>query len=115
MSLGLVNDWLRECQKTHEKCSENYGFTPTRLIYASEQDACLKLRLVSSAELSGPITYFTLSHYWGSGSHVKLCRENMVSFFTNIPTDDLSKTFIDGVQITLRLHCSYLWIDGLCI
>jgi hypothetical protein len=39
----------------------------------------------------------------------------MVSFFTNIPTDDLSKTFIDAVQVTLRLRCSYLWIDSLCI
>jgi hypothetical protein len=57
----------------------------------------------------------TLSHCWGGRSHIKLTMDNTEDFQSNIPCDDLPKTFLEAISVVKHLGIAYLWIDALCI
>lgn len=59
--------------------------------------------------------YATLSHCWGKYEFVKLVEESVGSFMTEVPVEELTKTFRDAIKITRNLGLEYLWIDSLCI
>jgi hypothetical protein len=69
--------------------------------------------LVSGSECKGD--YATLSHCWGSKQIITATRQSIAAFRTNVPWDQLSKTFQDAILISQALGLSYLWIDSLCI
>jgi hypothetical protein len=56
-----------------------------------------------------------LSHCWGTIKIVKTTTQTIASFKTEVPLDQLPKTFRDAVDICRSLGIIYLWIDSLCI
>jgi hypothetical protein len=71
--------------------------------------------LVEGADIPDQVEYLTLSHRWGSASHIQLKKDNLESFKTSIALDKVSRTFNDVCEIVRRLGHEYLWIDSLCI
>ncbi|KAH8654616.1 heterokaryon incompatibility, partial [Tricladium varicosporioides] len=59
--------------------------------------------------------YLTLSHCWGGGNNFKLQAGNLKHLKSEIPLDQLPRTFRDAMVITKVLGYRYLWIDSLCI
>lgn len=88
---------------------------PTRLIKIGNTPNP-EVHLVSSHELD-PQTcrYATLSHCWGGGLPIRLLRENLEEFRSDIPWDSLPKTFQETVVALKQLNIEYVWIDALCI
>ena len=111
-SLLLPHRWLSQCRETHEACRETQPVTPpTRLIKIDEQVP----RLCISAEQGDCSVYATLSHCWGKLKFLRLRKDNTHSLMAAIPSDGLTKTFQDAIEIARRLGFSWLWIDSLCI
>ncbi|KAN0117032.1 Heterokaryon incompatibility protein (HET) domain containing protein [Hyaloscypha variabilis] len=112
----LMKKWLYVCQNSHTKCEQNKPLDrqlPTRLIEVGDTD--MDLRLCETLGLPQELQYLTLSHCWGGKVFTTLTRENFEQFLSHIPTESLSKTFRDAIEVTRRLGFKYLWIDSLCI
>ncbi|EWY89974.1 hypothetical protein FOYG_07612 [Fusarium oxysporum NRRL 32931] len=71
--------------------------------------------LVLRENLGQILRYACLSHCWGKIKIVKTTTQTIGSFKTEVPLDQLSKTFRDAVDICRSLGIIYLWIDSLCI
>ncbi|KAF5253701.1 hypothetical protein FANTH_1393 [Fusarium anthophilum] len=71
--------------------------------------------LVLREDLGQKLRYACLSHCWGKISIVKTTNQTIASFKTEVPLDQLPKTFRDAVDICRSLGITYLWIDSLCI
>jgi hypothetical protein len=56
-----------------------------------------------------------LSHCWGSHKPFTLLQSNLSSLMNDIPVANLARSFLDAAIVTLKMGCSYLWIDSLCI
>jgi hypothetical protein len=84
---------------------------PTRLIKIDEQS--LRLRL--TADLGDKPQHATLSHCWGKVNPFKLLQGNLESLQQGIPTEKLSKTFRDAIEICREIGVRYIWIDSFCI
>jgi hypothetical protein len=56
-------------------------------------------------------TFFT----GGKLTFLRLLKENISLFMDHIPLVELSKTFLDAIEIARGLGFSWLWIDSLCI
>lgn len=112
-TLNLAKSWLENCMQCHQACrpQETEQTWPTRLIEIESSSP----RLVSSSGLPGRFKYATLSHCWGTYQYLRLLKGNLRSFYHEIPTHSLSKTFTDSITIAKHLGMSYLWIDSLCI
>jgi hypothetical protein len=116
-SVLLPRRWLTECRTKHEACNLSLNpkgqhvKPPTRLIKIDEEipRLCLSVQQDSCSE------YATLSHCWGGLEFLKLMTCNISPLMTEIPCEDLSKTFRDAIEIARRLGFSWLWIDSLCI
>jgi hypothetical protein len=72
-------------------------------------------RLRDGNTLPSSTHYLTLSHCWGRERIFTLLRSNFESFYQNIDTAKLPKTFQDALWMTRRLGFKHLWIDSLCI
>ncbi|EWZ36568.1 hypothetical protein FOZG_10561 [Fusarium oxysporum Fo47] len=110
-----IQSWIKECVGTHEGCrsqiqDQSASFTcPKRLLDLSNGT------LVLRENLGQNLRYACLSHCWGKINIVKTTTQTIGSFKTEVPLDQLSKTFRDAVDICRGLGIIYLWIDSLCI
>ncbi|PMD17112.1 HET-domain-containing protein, partial [Hyaloscypha hepaticicola] len=61
--------------------------------------------------------YATLSHCWGSMSHIRYqaTTSTLLSLKERIPYKDLPRTYCDAISVCRALKIRYLWIDSLCI
>ncbi|KAN0112496.1 hypothetical protein V8E51_005447 [Hyaloscypha variabilis] len=116
-----VSQWLKECETTHRACASALSpsgttFVPRRLIQVDTGDDS-QVRLV---EMRIPVKkatcYATLTHCWGTRYHFpKTTSSNYQKFQMTIPLPNLSRNFIDAINVTRALGICYLWIDALCI
>ena len=114
--LILARTWFFRCTQGHDQCdrSRNRQFYPMRLIDVRGDSP----RLVISAEerdgLSGP--YATLSHRWSSLSKkFTLTTEILSQFRNSIPTEQISPTLRDAINVCKALEVPYIWMDTMCI
>jgi hypothetical protein len=115
--------WLINCITHHPKCREHHSqqsstdWLPTRLIDVGLPGNIQLPQLILSSELKSESnnSYATLSHRWTSTHVVKLESSNIDSFRQCIPSESLSRTFVDAITVTRALGIRYLWIDSLCI
>ncbi|KAH7186800.1 heterokaryon incompatibility protein-domain-containing protein [Fusarium oxysporum] len=119
--LELAKEWLNGCLTAHEACHNwshptGSGFLPTRLVkVAGFRTTVFSTRLCLGKDLPPGTRYLTLSHCWGGADIVKLTKDSLPSFSSDIPLQRLPQNFKDAAAITLFLGCEYLWIDSLCI
>ncbi|KAG7414193.1 hypothetical protein Forpe1208_v008168 [Fusarium oxysporum f. sp. rapae] len=110
-----IQSWINECVGTHEGCrpqvqdQSGSSICPKRLLDLSNRT------LVLREDLGQRLRYACLSHCWGKIEIVKTTTQTIGSFKTEVPLDQLSKTFRDAVDICRSLGIIYLWIDSLCI
>lgn len=78
---------------------------------------CIQIRprLRLASELERSTQYMTLSHCWGNLSFMTLTQDNLTELRSQIPVADLTKTFRESMEATVRMGIRYLWIDSLCI
>ncbi|KAG5657777.1 hypothetical protein KAF25_007810 [Fusarium avenaceum] len=116
-TLGAIKQWLERCDQDHDQCKYaiDTAWKPTRLLHISPKLGSPNIRLVEGADIPDQVEYVTLSHRWGSASHIQLKKDNLESFKTSMALDNLSCTFNDACEIVRKLGHEYLWIDSLCI
>jgi hypothetical protein len=118
-TLGLVQHWIRTCEKQHRACKrpqvKDYpNWRPTRLLYVGENDT--QIRLVRGDTLADDLKYVTLSHCWGKlDKRLVLTKANIDDWGERLPLLGEWKTFSDAIDMTRQLGLSYIWIDSLCI
>ncbi|OIW24598.1 HET-domain-containing protein, partial [Coniochaeta ligniaria NRRL 30616] len=106
--------WLNQCFTTHKACSLLVNKTrtlPSRLVDISSGIP----RLLEVQDSTSFLPYATMSHCWGSHLPLRLLSSNITDLQSEIPVDQLSRSFRDAVQILGWLGLSYIWIDCLCI
>lgn len=112
-SMDLPSRWLKECRSSHKDCHSSVKKKPpTRLIKIDEDIIRLD---TPRKEMDDSFSYATLSHCWGTLNFLRLSVENIDHFQEQIPTEALTKTFLDAIEIARALGFSYIWIDSLCI
>lgn len=117
-SLKTAKQWVKDCLDKHVSCSKLVGpsqYSPSRLLEITLHSTGITVSLRDCR--AGPISdpYTTLSHEWGTASFLQLRLDNLKAFEGDIPFERLSKTFQDGIAVTLQLGYKYIWIDSLCI
>jgi hypothetical protein len=123
LTLLLASHWVTECFETHQSRNHNLRVLrvecsrkrPTRLPELKTLDEQSKLRLRNSVEFSASTQYFTLSHWWGTGSPLKLLSTNKQALENEVLIPALPKTFQDAIRTTRKLGHRHLWFDSLCI
>lgn len=73
---------------------------------------------MSGAECPDELEYAALSYCWGrqaAETLLMLTRSTAYSLQQESQVDSLPKTFMEAMQIVLKLGIHYLWIDRLCI
>jgi hypothetical protein len=111
-SFEIIRWWLKDCYQNHKLCNKilaNFEL-PTRLLDLGETNK-LEPRMCYSNDLPYDTKYATLSHCWGELEFARLTRDSLESMQVEIPMVQLTKTFREGMEITKRLGCRYLWID----
>ncbi|EGZ70963.1 hypothetical protein NEUTE2DRAFT_33623, partial [Neurospora tetrasperma FGSC 2509] len=122
----LVRHWLNECLDNHPECkgsSSSFQRLPTRLVDVggldeNGQKKPLRPRIFlpnSTSQTPATIPYLTLSHSWALTGLTTKKIEDWQKSEEGIPTDGLTQTFLDAMQITQQLGYRYIWIDSLCI
>lgn len=117
--LGIVQYWLRDCDKRHKEplvqCGNNSpSELPTRLLDVGS-DNCSIIYLREQKGLSKDEgQWIALSHQWGGSTYCTL-RSNLEKHLSGIALEDLPETFKDAVKVTRALGKRYLWIDSLCV
>jgi hypothetical protein len=86
---------------------------PARVIDVGNGDGNPSVKLCDSEGKFG--TYITLSHCWGSATHVTTTRASLAARKSGIDFNELPKTFQDAIIVTRALGVRYIWIDSLCI
>lgn len=113
---ALARSWLNEC-KGHAECPDaDETALPTRILALSRTDhnSPIEIRLVESNGRKG--RYIALSHCWGSAEKpLSTTRDNLHEHHSNIPFDQLGKTFQDVVTLAYGSGINLVWIDSLCI
>ncbi|KAL8688973.1 MAG: hypothetical protein Q9218_005243 [Villophora microphyllina] len=134
VSWYIARQWLQECMQDHALCrqpsSPGLRGLPTRLIELTSgplggrggcliprqnRRVCIKPRVCLASELDTSTQYMTLSHCWGGLTMTTLTSSNLVVFQKKIPIAELTKSFKEAMETTVRLGIRYLWIDCLCI
>ncbi|KAF2093647.1 HET-domain-containing protein [Rhizodiscina lignyota] len=111
-AFGKVLEWLTECEQEHEDCRQRSELRlPTRVLDVGLDDGIIRLH--ESSDESGK--YTALSHCWGSIQILTTTKETLDDRKEGIPSEHLSKTFSEAIEITRRLGIKYIWIDSLCI
>jgi hypothetical protein len=113
-TMALCKKWLNRCCTSHDHCTSQEKFLPTRLVDVHDEHP----RLVLGAQLDDVPRYATLSHCWGppgSPSFSTLREENLEEFQSKIPGEALSKTYLESFFICRNLGLRYIWIDSLCV
>ncbi|KAG4433382.1 hypothetical protein IFR05_011142 [Cadophora sp. M221] len=121
-SLRLAAEWINDCSSNHDCCqlgnnmNEDPPF-PTRVIDIGVSDAD-PVRLLVSNGTKGK--WAALSYRWGdvpkeSKETGSATMANLGRFQDEIPSNLLSATFLDAIQITRRLGLRHIWINRLYI
>ncbi|KAH7310209.1 heterokaryon incompatibility protein-domain-containing protein [Rhexocercosporidium sp. MPI-PUGE-AT-0058] len=112
--LERVRSWITRCKDGHKKCNAPPPnvFYPTRLLDVGSLETP-KTHIVLGSDVEGE--YTTLSHCWGLKPIVRLTKETLTQYLSEIGPENLSKTFTEAIHITRSLGIRYLWIDSLCI
>lgn len=118
--LGLVRQWLDDCDHKHGKCKRSTRTgddtvrLPTRLVdVGGANDSIVKI-WETTLEDSGD--WIALSHRWGEKKHhFSTTRANLQEHLRGINIERLPATFRDAVLVTRALGRRYLWIDSLCV
>ncbi|PQE29977.1 heterokaryon incompatibility protein [Rutstroemia sp. NJR-2017a WRK4] len=120
-SLEQAQKWILDCVQNHETCAHRgmERIFPTRLLYiGTHEDQSVRLCETTTWLPDTTSTleqYTTLSHCWGKVPIIRLLKENITRFQSNIPFEYLPKTFQDAIHVTRALGVLYIWIDSLCI
>ncbi|KAF2112521.1 heterokaryon incompatibility protein-domain-containing protein [Lophiotrema nucula] len=112
---SLIDHWLRTCLETHESCTNNSGYIPTRVLSLIGPET---YRLVLRSECPPNSRYMTLSHCWGpkpAEEHFRFTQSTYDELRTPRSMKNLPRTFREAIEVTSRLGIRYLWIDRLCI
>lgn len=112
-AMQLAKTWLEQCLFEHAKCPKPTIRTwrPTRLL----EVAGSTVRLVSSSQHSGDLSYATLSHCWGKPPLLLLTSQTMFRFRSGIAVGEFDLTFRDAFGIIESIGVRYIWIDCYCI
>ena len=115
-TFALAKDWLHDCKTQHQ---HNAGPRPSqelaiiRLLYLHRKNTEVEARLVNYVD---DMEYLALSHCWGDQHHVpRLLEATEATMRKGINVSGFPQTFLDAMEITLRLGYKYLWVDSLCI
>ncbi|KAI0532647.1 heterokaryon incompatibility protein-domain-containing protein [Xylaria digitata] len=115
-SFNLALSWIQGCSHNHQLCKPpmSNDFLPTRLldVGTSHNDV---IRVLERDEIPRGSRYVTLSHCWGEKQLICLTTDTFHRYKGHIPSNELSRTFSDAVDVTRRLSIRYIWIDSLCI
>jgi hypothetical protein len=118
---GLVNDWLRRCQKEHGSECEAQGRTVEDMTFTGLNipSRLIDVRKRCVVEVENPSVYVTLSYVWGKVRTLRLLQENRDSLAKPFALNQLSEvipcTILDAMEFVASLGLSYLWVDALCI
>jgi hypothetical protein len=117
-SLKFITSWLSQCFNNHTDCTipspKCLSALPTRLIDVEE----MRLKELNEAdkETIHCIQYWTLSHRWNEQDEPsKSCTKNFYKRTRKINASELSRLYLNTIELTKRLGGRYLWIDSLCI
>lgn len=111
----MARNWLDLCNNSHSTCQHTFpAFVPTRLIDTGCPGTSLP-RLVELSSSPGIIQYVALSHCWGDRAPFMLLESNFKCMKELIPTENLSKTLKDAIDVVRALGMRYLWADTICI
>ncbi|EXJ68704.1 uncharacterized protein A1O5_08498 [Cladophialophora psammophila CBS 110553] len=101
---------IRECIHNHSTCGKcDDPALPGRVLYINEG----RVRLY---ETTGERSrYAALSHCWGDQVKLQTTSENYKEFISEIPWDQIPKTFQDAITFARGLDLGYIWIDSVCI
>ncbi|CAM1510902.1 Fc.00g084150.m01.CDS01 [Cosmosporella sp. VM-42] len=112
-----VKSWIEQCERNHAECRgatlRNLPKRVVQIIPGSKPGSCSVRLHESSPAQQGP--YVCLSHCWGKHQIITTKRGNFATHKNMIPWDELSTTFQDAIEFTLRLGVEFIWIDSLCI
>ncbi|KAG9235852.1 heterokaryon incompatibility protein-domain-containing protein [Amylocarpus encephaloides] len=114
-TLGLVEEWIEDCEENHPTCSKEDAFLPTRIIDVGPEDGSKEPCLyVPPNGTKG--RYLALSYCWGDISKdFSLTKATLEQRKHQIRLLGLPKTLQDAIEVTRGLGHSYLWVDSLCI
>ena len=115
-TFALAKGWLHECRSQHQHSAgprPNQELAIIRLLHLHRKNTEVAARLVNYAD---DVEYLALSHCWGDQHHVpKLLRATEATMKKGINLSGFPRTFLDAMEITIRLGYKYLWVDSLCI
>lgn len=109
-NLGLVREWLNDCDGNHD-CAKGLEqvYMPRRLLDVRT------LKLVDTKGCEDPVRYMVLSFVWGSKDVFHTNKENLQSHYEGIFPDQLPTLFRDAIVIAKSLDIKYLMIDAICV
>ncbi|KAF2492573.1 HET-domain-containing protein [Lophium mytilinum] len=117
--IELPKAWLKECDLKHGgTCAprQSNQVLPRRLINVENRK---KPKIIDTAELAlvpEKTEYVALSHKWGHMPEKAVTTtKNIVQRKEKILIKELPASFLDAIEFTYALNCTYLWIDSLCI
>jgi len=116
--LHTAAQWISDCDSYHAACKENIQVKPRRLLDLTLIEETDRVRLVSTADITGSIRYATLSHCWGpqtSKPPLQTDHFTLQAHLQGISISELTQNFRDAVTISRKFGLDYLWIDSLCI
>lgn len=110
----MAKKWIQTCNRSHSQCKSRGAeqHSPRRILDLSSADT-QHVRLLQDEVLNEP--YVALSHRWGTESLPRTILANLDTRLIVIPTNELTKTMQDAINMTRALGYNYLWIDALCI
>ncbi|KAL2062594.1 hypothetical protein VTL71DRAFT_5666 [Oculimacula yallundae] len=118
-SFDLARRWLLRCKSDHKVCHDaerSVKIAPTRVLdVGSDKEPTIRLKSPHQEWGHQEWEYVSLSHRWGDSQPLRLLKDNIETFQSEIKWEDLPQTFRDAVTITQKLGYRFLWIDSLCI
>jgi hypothetical protein len=117
--VALAGLFISHCQRHHHpsqsSCNWHASFVPKRLLKLSGRADTLRVKLYTTMDADQSLEYTCLSHCWGTDQTLCLTDSNAKVLENGIPVEDIPKTYLDAMHITLTLGIEHLWIDSLCI
>jgi hypothetical protein len=112
---GLLNEWLRVCDGSHEHVNSFVSLLPTRVLDVGSSEDSTTLRIYDTKRFAKG-RYLALSHCWGHNmEHFSTTKANINIRCKELDFNMLPKTFQDAIIVTRKVHVQFLWIDSLCI
>ncbi|KAE9368255.1 HET-domain-containing protein [Stipitochalara longipes BDJ] len=119
IDLSVARWWIYECEAKHGALCSQHGWDialqkleSIRLINVE------KMCLVEHLDMTSACRYVALSYKW-SKAKVVLKYENRIEFMEEgglrKVLDQIPRTIVDAMEVTMKLGERYLWVDALCI